>query len=82
MLDARNFVDAVIRVRNGEVGLEEVMEAYEDEVVQRGAAETKLSREQGIMVHDWERVMEAPSFKHSTNRVSWSIYILHPLAFS
>lgn len=47
MLDARNFVDAVIRVRNGEVGLEDAMEAYGDEVVRRGAAETKLSREQG-----------------------------------
>ena len=69
VLDARNFVDAMVRVRDGE-GLEEAIEKYADEVVRRGAEETKLSREQGIMVHDWERMLEAPILKHSVNRVS------------
>lgn len=37
--------------------------AYETELVPRGSEEVKCSVQNGIMLHDWEKVKQSPVFK-------------------
>ena len=43
--------------------LEDAMRAYEDELVERGHEAVVSSGQNSLMVHDWDRLMEAQIFK-------------------
>lgn len=47
---------------SGEETLAAVIGAYETELVPRGAEEVKCSVQNGIMLHDWEKVKQSPVF--------------------
>lgn len=61
--DAANLVAAIVKVRDGLLGMEEAMQTYVEEVVDRGVAEVELSRRQTMAVHDWGMFMESPLMK-------------------
>jgi len=58
----KNFVQAMIEVREGK-GLAEAVDAYDAELVKRGADEVETSRKNALLVHDFERFMDSPVLK-------------------
>jgi hypothetical protein len=46
----------------GENTLEAAIATYEAELIPRGSEEVKCSIENGIMLHDWEKVKQSPVF--------------------
>ncbi|TKA68709.1 hypothetical protein B0A49_03242 [Cryomyces minteri] len=73
ILDANKFVEAIKTVaassRDSQASkLAEVIPEYSDEVVKRGADECLLSRENALLVLDWEKMRESPIFKQSLSR--------------
>lgn len=46
----------------GEITWETAVSAYEAELIPRGSEEVKCSVENGIMLHDWEKVKQSPVF--------------------
>lgn len=63
VLDSAKFVAAMVRVRDGDVGLKEVVDGYDKEVLERGKAEMEVSLKQTRMIHDWETLMASPMVK-------------------
>ncbi|CZR62938.1 related to monooxygenase [Phialocephala subalpina] len=61
--DAANLVKAIVKVRDGEVDIEEAVNRYREEVVDRGQAEVEMRRRQTMAVHDWGLFMESPIMK-------------------
>lgn len=61
--DAAKFVAALVKVNTGKVCLGDAMQAYGEEVVDRGAAEVEMSKKQTMAVHDWDIFMESPVMK-------------------
>lgn len=46
----------------GEKDWSAAISAYEEELVPRGSEEVRCSLENGIMLHDWEKVKQSPVF--------------------
>jgi len=44
--------------------LQQVISAYEEEMIPRGSEEVKCSLENSFMLHDWEKVKESPVFRN------------------
>jgi hypothetical protein len=55
-------VSHIKKVASGENTLEAAIGAYEAELIPRGSEEVKCSIENGIMLHDWEKVKQSPVF--------------------
>lgn len=49
-------------VVDGEKTWNAAVSDYEQELIPRGAEEVKCSVENGIMLHDWEKVKQSPVF--------------------
>ncbi|CAG9970354.1 unnamed protein product [Clonostachys byssicola] len=64
--DILNVIKGIKRVREGELTREEFANEYIDEVVPRGSEEVRMSLEQGMAVHNWERVATMPILKIGT----------------
>lgn len=47
---------------NGGKHWDAALSDYEEELVPRGSEEVKCSLENGIMLHDWEKVKQSPVF--------------------
>ena len=47
----------------GTSSLADSVAAYEAEMIPRGAEEVKCCVENGLMLHDWEKVKQSPVFK-------------------
>lgn len=60
--DISHFLNNIQSVLRGETTQKEAITAYDDEVVKRGAEEVKCSLENGLMLHDWEKVKQSPVF--------------------
>lgn len=60
VLDSVRFVEAMVKVKDGNRCLREVMDVYDKEVLERGRAEMEVSLKQTLMIHDWETLMESP----------------------
>jgi hypothetical protein len=43
--------------------LVEAINAYEKEMIPRGKEEVSCSVENGLMLHDWNKIQESPVFK-------------------
>jgi hypothetical protein len=57
------------RIEDNEVSAVAAIEEFNAQVVNRGAEEVELSRDNTYMVHDWDRVRESPLFKHGFTQV-------------
>jgi hypothetical protein len=58
--DAKTFVEAMKKVKDGETDLQDGIEAYNDDVVKRGAGEVRESLKIAELQHDWDSIMQAP----------------------
>jgi 2-polyprenyl-6-methoxyphenol hydroxylase-like FAD-dependent oxidoreductase len=66
--DAANFVAMLAKVKNGEVGLGEAVDAYDKEVLERGTLEMSISLKQTLFIHNWETLMQSPMIKLGMRR--------------
>ncbi|KAI9857757.1 MAG: hypothetical protein M1824_004713 [Vezdaea acicularis] len=68
--DADHFVNALVKVHKGESSLAEVIGEYDEELVPRGAEEVISSKQNALMLHDWNRLMDSPLMTRSLERTS------------
>ncbi|KAK3303878.1 putative monooxygenase [Chaetomium strumarium] len=54
---------AVFGSGNGGVTLGEAVNSYEKEMIPRGAEEVRCSVENGLMLHDWDKIQTSPVFQ-------------------
>jgi len=66
--DLGNLVRELCEVRDGAKGLEEAIESYGAEMVDRGSEEVKAALLNTQMVHDWNRLMESPLMTQNITR--------------
>lgn len=71
ILDALNLVDAIGNWQAKQGTKVELIAAYDEDMIQRGAEEVRLSVKSALMVHDWASFMESPLMKHGVTKVSW-----------
>lgn len=50
-------------VRDGQTALADAIAAYEKEMIPRGKEEVRCSVENGLTLHDWDKIKESPVFK-------------------
>ncbi|KAF3042653.1 hypothetical protein E8E12_005228 [Didymella heteroderae] len=67
--DASNFVSTLVSVSKGSATLAEAIQAYDDEVLERGQTEMEISLKQSYFIHDWETLMQSPMFKIGMRQV-------------
>ncbi|KAH6123433.1 hypothetical protein HBI69_052420 [Parastagonospora nodorum] len=60
--DIFELVGNIKKAASGESTWDATISAYEAEMIPRGAEEVKCSIENGIMLHDWEKVKQSPVF--------------------
>jgi hypothetical protein len=48
----------------------ELVTAYTEEMIKRGAEEVKLSLATALTIHDWALFMESPLMKHGVTQMS------------
>ncbi|KAH0543396.1 hypothetical protein FGG08_002254 [Glutinoglossum americanum] len=60
---ASNLVAAITKVHTREQALAGAISEYCDEVVKRGADEVTTSRDNALMLHQWDKVLESPLMK-------------------
>ncbi|RFU28012.1 hypothetical protein B7463_g8318, partial [Scytalidium lignicola] len=70
--DASHFVDAMKKVASGAVSLKSAITAYSDEVVRRGADEVLISKQNAIMMLNWDQLMDSPILKRSLDKSDMS----------
>lgn len=56
-------IESHLSVAGQQKSLQDAMKAYEDELVERGHEAVVASGQNSLMVHDWDRLMEAQIFK-------------------
>jgi 2-polyprenyl-6-methoxyphenol hydroxylase-like FAD-dependent oxidoreductase len=61
--DAARFVEGMIKVRDDEVGLQDAVDSYDQEVWERGSLEVGVSLKQTMGIHNWETMMQSPMVK-------------------
>ncbi|KAJ4985309.1 hypothetical protein SVAN01_09160 [Stagonosporopsis vannaccii] len=67
--DASNFVSTIVSVSSGSASLAEAVQAYDDEVLERGQTEMDISLKQSYFIHDWETLMQSPMVKIGMRQV-------------
>jgi 2-polyprenyl-6-methoxyphenol hydroxylase-like FAD-dependent oxidoreductase len=67
--DASNFVAAMKRVVCGGRSLREEVDAYDEEMLERGKKEMEVSLKQTLFIHNWETVMQSPMVKIGMRQV-------------
>lgn len=58
--DAKELSERIVRHVKSIEALSSVVEEYEADLQDRGAAEVEASREQSLMCHDWETFWDSP----------------------
>jgi len=66
--DVANFVRAIIDVNEGRATAAQAISAYDAELVKRGSDEVKTSRDNALLVHDFEKFMDSPVLKQGYTR--------------
>ncbi|KAF1850080.1 FAD/NAD(P)-binding domain-containing protein [Cucurbitaria berberidis CBS 394.84] len=61
--DASNFVSALLKVQIGGQSLQQAVQEYDDEVLERGTLEMSISLKQTLFIHNWETLMQSPMVK-------------------
>ena len=65
--DAGKLRDALLKIGGG-AGQEEIVTAFEDEMIERGGTEVRDGKANTMMLHDWEKVRESPLFTKGMNK--------------
>lgn len=63
LYDISRMLNTLQKARAGESTLKDVITAYDEEVVPRGAEEVSCAVENGFMLHDWKKIQESPVFR-------------------
>jgi 2-polyprenyl-6-methoxyphenol hydroxylase-like FAD-dependent oxidoreductase len=66
--DAKNFVQAMVDVKEGRTAVAEAVSAYDAELVKRGSDEVETSRKNALLVHNFEKFMDSPVLKQGYTR--------------
>lgn len=66
--DATNFVNGMKEVNNGNSSLQDTVSKYSVEVVGRGADEVNISKQSGLMMLDWDKLMQSPVMTKSLQK--------------
>jgi len=61
--DVSNLLCGLESVLQGQSSLEGAVTAYEQELIPRGAEEVRCSVENGLLLHDWNKIQESPVFR-------------------
>jgi hypothetical protein len=56
------------KAATGESSLKDAITAYSEEVVTRGAGEVLVSKQNALMLLDWDQLMESPIVKRSLDK--------------
>jgi hypothetical protein len=56
------------KVRDGQAVQSEAISSYDDEVVKRGAAEVLISKQSGLMMLNWEQLMNSPMMSRGVSK--------------
>ncbi|ERF77223.1 hypothetical protein EPUS_05792 [Endocarpon pusillum Z07020] len=62
--DSSHLLDGLELVRANKATIKDAITAYDEELVPRGRDEVKCSLENGLMLHDWQKVKESPVFRN------------------
>jgi 2-polyprenyl-6-methoxyphenol hydroxylase-like FAD-dependent oxidoreductase len=62
--DSEKFVAAMVKVKNGEMTLQQAVDEYDADVIARGRTEVEVSRVQTDAFHDHAKFLESPVVKH------------------
>ena len=71
--DANQFVSAMIDVNAGGKTLREAVDAYDAEMLQRGASEVEMSSKQTHAFHNYQAFLESPIMKHGIKPTAASV---------
>ena len=66
--DASHFVEAIKKVVAGTSSLKDAIATYSEEVVRRGADEVVSSKQNALMMLNWDQLMESPIMKNSLQK--------------
>lgn len=66
--DVTNFVEALKKVRGGEITLKDAISAYDKEVIRRGADEVLASRQNAYMMLDHDQILDSPIMTRSLEK--------------
>lgn len=58
-----HILEGLQGVRDGQIAIAEAISAYEGEMIPRGKEEVSCSVENGLTLHDWNKIKESPVFK-------------------
>ena len=61
--DSERFVNAMLKVKAGEMSLAEAVSEYDEDVISRGRQEVEISRVQTVAFHDHARFLDSPVVK-------------------
>ncbi|KAG6986557.1 prenyltransferase phnF [Physcia stellaris] len=61
--DVSHIMEGLQGVRDGQTALADAVAAYEKEMIPRGKEEVSCSVENGLTLHDWNKIKESPVFK-------------------
>jgi 2-polyprenyl-6-methoxyphenol hydroxylase-like FAD-dependent oxidoreductase len=61
--DVSNLLRGITEVRDGKSALVDAIATYEREMIPRGTEEVSCSVENGMMLHDWDKIQESPVFR-------------------
>ncbi|KAH6708964.1 hypothetical protein BKA61DRAFT_635226 [Leptodontidium sp. MPI-SDFR-AT-0119] len=61
--DVSHLLKGLGGVRDGHASFAEAIDEYEKEMIPRGKEEVSCSVENGLMLHDWNKIQESPVFR-------------------
>lgn len=68
--DAAKICDAIKASRNGQMPQKQAMDQYEKEMKERSGAEVRMSTQNTLMLHSWEKAMQSPLFRNGLDKQS------------
>lgn len=61
--DVSELLKGLKSVRDSHTSVAEAVDVYEKEMIPRGKEEVSCSVENGLMLHDWNKIQESPVFR-------------------
>ncbi|KAL9598114.1 MAG: hypothetical protein Q9179_004039 [Wetmoreana sp. 5 TL-2023] len=61
--DVSHLLDGLKGVRDAHSSVAEAVDAYEEEMIPRGKEEVSCSIENGLTLHDWNKIQDSPVFR-------------------
>jgi 2-polyprenyl-6-methoxyphenol hydroxylase-like FAD-dependent oxidoreductase len=61
--DVSHLLKGLQRVQENTSSLREAVNTYEKKMISRGQEEVRCSVDNGVMLHDWEKIQQSPVFR-------------------